>query len=200
MRLILLGPPGAGKGTQAVRLTQRLAVPQLSTGDMLRTAIADGSPLGARVKDVMARGELVSDDLVIGIVAERLDAVDTRNGFLLDGFPRTIDQAVALEGLLAERGIELDAALYIKVDEDALVERIVRRAKEAAARGQPVRDDDSPDILRGRLEAYREQTAPLIEFYRRAGLLRVVDGMQPIEAVADLLARTVGLSHDTASQ
>ncbi len=192
MRLILLGPPGAGKGTQAVRIAQRFGIPQLSTGDMLRAAVAAGSELGNRVKDTMARGDLVPDDVVVGVVAERLEADDARNGFILDGFPRTTPQAEALDRVFAERGLQLDAVLEIRVDEGALVDRIVKRAKEAAQRGEAARADDNPEVLRSRLEAYREQTAPLVEYYGRKGLLRSVDGLQPIDAVSERLADAIG--------
>jgi adenylate kinase len=191
MRLILLGPPGAGKGTQAVRIAQRLGIPQLSTGDLLRAAVATGTELGVRVKDVVARGELVPDDAVVGIVALRLEDGDTRDGFILDGFPRTIDQANALDLLFARLGLKLDAVLEIKVDEAALVDRIVRRASEAHERGEAVRADDKPEVLRARLEVYREQTAPLLGLYSSRGLLNSVDGLLPIEAVTARLAEAI---------
>lgn len=198
MRLILLGPPGAGKGTQAVRIAQRFGIPQLSTGDMLRAATAAGSALGTRVADIMARGELVPDDVVLGIVAERIEASDARNGFILDGFPRTIEQAKALKHVLAGKRLALDAVLELRVDEAALLERIVRRAKEAQQRGDPVRADDNPEVLRSRLEAYRTQTAPLIEFYGRERLLRSVDGLLPIDVVANHLAQALARSPGAA--
>jgi adenylate kinase len=189
MRLILLGPPGAGKGTQASRLTERYKIVQLSTGDMLREAVAKQTPVGLKARDIMARGELVPDDLVIGIIADRIEQPDAKNGFILDGFPRTVAQADALEKLLASRGFRLDAVLAFIVDEAILVRRIENRVAEMKAQGQPVRADDNPDTLRSRLAAYRAQTEPLIDYYRRKGLLRTVDGMEPIDAVTAAIGR-----------
>jgi len=188
MRLVLLGPPGAGKGTQATRIAKRFAVPQLSTGDMLREAVASGSALGARVKDIMERGDLVPDDVVIAVVADRMDCSDAANGFVLDGFPRTVAQAEALDRELAARGIGLDAVLELEVDEDVLLVRIKGRAEEAGNKGQPARRDDNPDVFKTRLKAYRVQTAPVTEYYRSQGLLHIVDGLQPIDVVTDELA------------
>ena len=188
MRLVLLGPPGAGKGTQATRIAKRFAVPQLSTGDMLREAVASGSALGARVKDIMERGDLVPDDVVIAVVADRMDCSDAANGFVLDGFPRTVAQAEALDRELAARGIGLEAVLELEVDEDVLLVRIKGRAEEAGNKGQPARRDDNPDVFKTRLKAYRVQTAPVTEYYRSQGLLHIVDGLQPIDVVTDELA------------
>ena len=188
MRLVLLGPPGAGKGTQATRIAKRFAVPQLSTGDMLREAVASGSALGARVKDIMERGDLVPDDVVIAVVADRMDCSDAANGFVLDGFPRTVAQAEALDRELAARGFGLEAVLELEVDEDVLLVRIKGRAEEAGNKGQPVRRDDNPDVFKTRLKAYRVQTAPVTEYYRSQGLLHIVDGLQPIDVVTDELA------------
>ena len=188
MRLVLLGPPGAGKGTQATRIAKRFAVPQLSTGDMLREAVAAGSALGARVKDIMERGDLVPDDVVIAVVADRMDCSDAANGFVLDGFPRTVAQAEALDRELAARGIGLEAVLELEVDEDVLLVRIKGRAEEAGNKGQPVRRDDNPDVFKTRLKAYRVQTAPVTEYYRSQGLLHIVDGLQPIDVLTDELA------------
>ena len=188
MRLIMLGPPGAGKGTQATRIAKRFAVPQLSTGDMLREAVASGSALGARVKDIMERGDLVPDDVVIAVVADRMDCSDAANGFVLDGFPRTVAQAEALDRELAARGIGLEAVLELEVDEDVLLVRIKGRVEEAGNKGQPVRRDDNPDVFKTRLKAYRVQTAPVAEYYRSQGLLHIVDGLQPIDVVTDELA------------
>jgi adenylate kinase len=184
MRLVMLGPPGAGKGT----IAKCFAVPQLSTGDMLREAVAAGSALGARVKDIMERGDLVPDDVVIAVVADRMDCSDAANGFVLDGFPRTVAQAGALDRELAARGIGLDAVLELEVDEDVLLVRIKGRAEEAGNKGQPVRRDDNPDVFKTRLKAYRVQTAPVTEYYRSQGLLHIVDGLQPIDVVTDELA------------
>jgi adenylate kinase len=183
-----LGPPGAGKGTQAMRIAARFAIPQLSTGDMLREAVASGSALGARVKDIMERGELVPDDVVIAVIADRMDHSDAANGFVLDGFPRTVPQAEALDRELANRGIGLNAVLELEVDEDVLLVRVKGRADEAANQGRPVRRDDNPEVFKARLKAYRAQTAPVAEYYRSQGLLNVVDGLQPIDVVTDELA------------
>jgi adenylate kinase len=187
MRLILLGPPGAGKGTQAQRLVSRNGIVQLSTGDMLRAAIAAGTPVGLRAKAVMERGELVPDDVVVAIIADRIDQPDAARGFVLDGFPRTVPQAEALDRLLAERGLKLDAVIELKVDEGILLDRIERRVADMTARGEPVRADDTPEVLRGRLAAYRAQTAPLVDYYAAKGALRSVDGMAPIDEVAAAL-------------
>jgi adenylate kinase len=183
MRLVLLGPPGAGKGTQATRIAARFGIPQLSTGDMLREAVVSETPLGLRIKRVMDRGELVPDDVVIAVVADRIDRSDAAKGFVLDGFPRTLVQAEALDRELAVRGIGLDAVLELDVDEDVLLVRIAGRAGQAANQGQPVRSDDNPGVFKTRLKAYRAQTAPVAEYYRSQGLLRVVDGLQPIDVV-----------------
>lgn len=188
MRLILLGPPGAGKGTQATRIAERFAIPQLSTGDMLREAVASETALGSRVKHIMDRGELVPDDAVIAVVAYRMDHSDAANGFVLDGFPRTVTQAEALDRELAARGIGLDAVLELEVDEDVLLVRIRGRADETGNKGQPVRPDDNPEVFKTRLKAYREQTAPVTEYYRSQGLLNIVDGLQPVDVVTEELA------------
>ncbi len=183
MRLILLGPPGAGKGTQAQRLVEHYRIVQLSTGDMLRAAVAAGTPVGLKAKDMMARGELVPDEMVVEIVSQRIDEPDARNGFILDGFPRTVRQAEALDRMLADKGLSLDAVIELKVAEERLVSRIESRIAQMQERGETLRPDDNPDVLRKRLVAYREQTAPLIAFYRAKGQLRSVDGMAPIEEV-----------------
>ena len=191
MRLILLGPPGAGKGTQAVRIVERSGIPQLSTGDMLRAAVAAGSPVGLQAKAIMDRGELVSDDVVVGIIADRLEEPDARQGFILDGFPRTVAQAEAFDAMLAGRGLKLDRVIEFKVDENALVERIVKRARETEARGEPVRKDDNPEVFKTRLEAYRAQTAPLSAYYEGRGMLTPIDGMQPVDDVTQELFRAI---------
>ena len=183
MRLILLGPPGAGKGTQAQRLVAKRRIVQLSTGDMLRAAVAAASPVGLRAKSIMDRGELVPDDVVVAIIADRIDQPDARRGFVLDGFPRTVPQAQALNRLLAERGLKLDGVIEIKVDEGILIKRIETRVAEMTARGEKLRADDNPDVLRGQLVAYRTQTAPLADYYASRGTLKTVDGMAPIDVV-----------------
>jgi adenylate kinase len=192
MRMILLGPPGAGKGTQAVRLVQRLGIPQLSTGDMLRAAVAAGTPIGVKAKSIMDRGDLVSDDVVIGIIGDRIEEADARNGFILDGFPRTVAQAEAFDRMLADKGLKLDAVIEFKVNEQELVDRIVRRAAETEARGEPVRKDDNPDVFKTRLDAFRTQTAPLSAYYAQKGSLRTVDGMRPIDEVTEAIKGILG--------
>jgi adenylate kinase len=183
MRLILLGPPGAGKGTQAQRLVAKHGIVQLSTGDMLRAAVSAGTPIGRQVKDIMDRGELCPDDIVVSIIADRIQQPDAKNGFVLDGFPRTVAQAEALERMLHEKGLDLDGVVELKVDEGQLVRRIESRIKETLARGEPLRKDDDPEVLKTRLDAYRRQTAPLIHHYREKNLIRVVDGMAPMDEV-----------------
>lgn len=192
MRIILLGPPGAGKGTQAVRLVERLGIPQLSTGDMLRAAVAAGTPVGLKAKAVMDRGELVSDDIVVGIIADRIEEQDAKSGFILDGFPRTVAQAEAFDRMLADKGLKLDAVIEFKVNEAELVERIVKRAKDTEARGEPVRKDDNPEVFKTRLDAYRSQTAPLSAYYERTGMLKTVDGMKPIDDVTQAIKEILG--------
>jgi adenylate kinase len=184
MRLILLGPPGAGKGTQAQRLVRKFDIPQLSTGDMLRAAVAAGTPIGLKAKAVMDSGALVSDDIVISIINDRISEPDAKNGFILDGFPRTLAQARELEAMLAEKGLKLDAAIELTVDAAKLVDRIVNRAAEAKAAGLPVRKDDDPDVFKSRLAAYERDTAAVTPFYRERGLLHEVDGMASIDEVA----------------
>lgn len=183
MRLILLGPPGAGKGTQAQRLVEKQGIPQLSTGDMLRAAVQAGTEVGKRAKAVMDAGELVSDAIVNAIVAERIDQPDCANGFILDGYPRTLVQADAVEAMLAERGIALDTVIELVVDDKALIGRIVKRAEDAKAAGQPVRKDDNPEVFEERLREYYKKTAPLTGYYYAKGKLRTVDGMASIDAV-----------------
>ncbi len=192
MRLILLGPPGAGKGTQAQRLVEKHGIVQLSTGDMLRAAVKAGSPIGRKAKDIMARGELVPDDVVVAIVADRIEEPDAGKGFILDGFPRTVPQAEALEATLAQRGLGLDAVIELRVDEGRLLERIEKRIAETKARGEPVRADDNPEALKKRLHAYRKQTAPLIDYYGKKGSLKTIDGMAAIADVAQAIDRILG--------
>ena len=183
MRLVLLGPPGAGKGTQAQRLVARHGIVQLSNGDMLRAAGAAGTPVGLKAKAVMDAGGLVSDEIVIGIIAERIGEPDAKNGFILDGFPRTVAQAEALDALLAEKGLKLDAVIELVVDQEKLVNRILNRAAEAAAKGEPVRKDDDPVVFKTRLEAYNRDTAVVAPYYKARGQLKQIDGMAPIDQV-----------------
>jgi adenylate kinase len=194
MRLILLGPPGAGKGTQAQRLVDKYNIVQLSTGDMLRAAVAAGTPVGLKAKEIMARGDLVPDDVVVSIVADRIEKPDAKNGFILDGFPRTVAQAEALERMLASKNMKLDAVIEIRVDEGILLDRINRRISEMQARGEPVRADDNPEALKKRLDAYRAQTAPLVSHYGAKGDLRTVDGMATIEEVTGAIGRVLAES------
>jgi adenylate kinase len=184
MRLILLGPPGAGKGTQSGRLKQKFDIPQLSTGDMLRAAVAAKTPIGLKAKAVMDAGALVSDDIVIGIVADRIDEPDAKNGFILDGFPRTVAQAEALHQMLRSKQMELSAVIELKVDEQALLDRIQSRVDETLKAGGTVRADDNPDSFKTRLEAYKIQTAPVSNYYAQKGALKTVDGMAPIDEVS----------------
>ena len=189
MRLILLGPPGAGKGTQAQRLVARHGIVQLSTGDMLRAAVKAGTPVGTQVKHIMDRGDLCPDELVVAIVADRIEEPDAKNGFILDGFPRTVAQAEALEHMLHEKHMELDAVVELQVDEGALLKRIESRIAETLARGEPVRADDNPETLKKRLAAYRVQTAPLTDYYAKKGTLKSVDGMASIPDVSQAIDR-----------
>lgn len=191
MRLILLGPPGAGKGTQSQRLMDKFSIPQLSTGDLLRAAVRAQTPVGLRARDVMEAGGLVSDEIVIGIIKDRIEEKDAENGFILDGFPRTVAQAQALDALLERENMRLDAVVELRVDEKALLARIEKRAAETHAAGGTARADDNPDSLRTRLGAYREQTAPVSAYYESQGELHVVDGMQPIDSVTGAIMRAV---------
>ena len=190
MRLILLGPPGAGKGTQAQRLVDKHRIPQLSTGDMLRAAVKAGTEVGRRAKAVMDAGELVSDEIVNAIVAERIDQADCARGFILDGYPRTLAQADAVEAMLDGKGLKLDIVIELVVDDKALVGRIIQRAKDTQAAGLPVRKDDNPVVFEERLREYYKKTAPLIGYYHAKGLLVGVDGMAPID---DVTAQIEGL-------
>jgi len=191
MRIVLLGPPGAGKGTQAARLSGMFAIPQLSTGDILRAAVSARTAIGLKAARIMARGELVPDELVVATVVERISQPDAENGFILDGFPRTLAQATALDDALLTDAHELDWVLELKVDENMLLERILRRAAEAKANGEAVRADDNNEALSVRLTAYGTQTRPLIDYYSSRGLLRSVDGLNPIDAVTASLADAI---------
>ena len=189
MRLILLGPPGSGKGTQAQRLVKRHGIAQLSTGEMLRAAVAAQTPVGLRARDVMASGGLVPDDIVIGIISDRLDQPDAKKGFILDGFPRTVRQAEALDELLKKKHMKLDAVIELRVNESALLERVETRVAEMRARGEEVRIDDTPEVLIKRLASYRSLTEPLIHYYSERRKLLTVDGMMTIEHVTREVSR-----------
>lgn len=215
MKTIFLGPPGSGKGTQAKMISERLGIPQISTGDMLRAAVSEGTPMGLKAKALMEQGALVSDDVVVGIVRERLAKTDCEKGFILDGFPRTVAQADALGATLEELGKKLDAVVSLVVDSEAVVERIAGRrtcrdcGKMYHVRFDPprtegrcdscggelyLRDDDCEETIRKRLEVYQEQTAPLIAYYRSRGLLSEVDGMQDIHEVQQQILAVLGCS------
>jgi adenylate kinase len=187
VNLVLFGPPGAGKGTQSKILTETRGLPQLSTGDMLRAAIAAGTPLGLACKALMDKGALVPDETVIGIIAQRYDQPDCAKGAVFDGFPRTIAQAKALDEMLAERGKKIDLVLELKVDDKVLLDRV--RSRIAA--GGPVRADDNPETLKKRLEVYYQSTAPLLDYYRGQGKLQSLDGMAPIDTVTREIAATL---------
>ena len=189
MRIVLLGPPGAGKGTQAQRLISKHGIVQLSTGDMLRAAVAAQTPTGLKAKDIMARGDLVPDDVVVAIVAERIEQPDAQKGFILDGFPRTVAQAEALERMLAEKGLKLDGVIELKVDENILLQRIENRIAQMKARGEALRADDNPESFKTRLAAYRAQTAPLVAYYRKKRALKSTDGMAPIDTVTAAIGK-----------
>ncbi len=183
MRLVLLGPPGAGKGTQTERLVARYNIVPLSTGDMLRAAVAAENAIGKKVKDTISRGDLVPDEKVVSLIAQAIDAPEAKNGFILDGFPRTVKQAEALDRLLKDRGLKLDAVIELKVDEAALLARIEKRVAEHKAKGHAVRSDDDPSVLRQRIANYRKETAPLSDYYQQTGALLPIDGMQPMDKV-----------------
>ena len=188
MNLILLGAPGAGKGTQAERLTRERGLVQLSTGEMLRAAVAAKTAIGQQAEALMSRGDLVPDAVVVGIIAERIDGPDCQNGFILDGFPRNPAQAEALDKMLAQKGKRLDLVIELQVDETILFDRINTRSAEAAQGGAPVRPDDNAQTLRKRLDVYRAQTAPLLPYYTAQGKLKSVNGMLPVEQVASQIA------------
>lgn len=183
MILMLLGPPGAGKGTQSQLISNKLGIPQLSTGDMLRAAVKAGTPIGLKAKQIMAEGGLVNDEIVIGIIADRISEPDCARGFILDGFPRNLPQAAALDALLKAKNRRLDCVIELKVDDAALVDRIEGRARDTLAAGGTVRADDNAEALKTRLMAYYRETAPLIGYYFAHKLLKTVDGMQPVPEV-----------------
>jgi adenylate kinase len=189
MKIILLGPPGSGKGTQAQRLVQRHGIVQLSTGEMLRAAVAAATPVGLKAKDIMASGGLVPDDIVVGIISDRIDQDDAKKGFILDGFPRTVPQAEALDDLLKHKHMKLDAVVELRVNESALIDRVEKRAEQTRARGEEVRVDDTAEVLVKRLAAYRAQTEPLIHYYSERRKLLTVDGMMTIDEVTREISR-----------
>ncbi|PNG25099.1 adenylate kinase [Methylocella silvestris] len=191
MRLVFLGPPGAGKGTQSTRLQQKFNIPQLSTGDMLRAAVKAGTPVGLKAKAIMDAGGLVPDEVVVGIIADRIDEPDAKEGFILDGFPRTVKQAEALADILIKKNMKLDAVIELKVDDKPLLARIENRAQECLARGETIRADDNPEAFKKRLESYHAQTAPVSAFYAGKGALKAVDGMAPIDDVSAAIEKAL---------
>lgn len=191
MRLILLGPPGAGKGTQAQRLVHKHGIVQLSTGEMLRAAVAAGTPIGLKAKDIMASGALVPDEVVVGIIADRIEEPDAKKGFILDGFPRTVAQAEALDALLKQKKLNLDAVIELKVNEGALLDRVATRVAQMRERGEEVRADDTPEVLSNRLASYRAQTEPLVDYYSERRKLATIDGMMAIEEVTEAINKVL---------
>ncbi|MBR0689212.1 adenylate kinase [Bradyrhizobium manausense] len=189
MRIILLGPPGSGKGTQAQLLVQRYGIVQLSTGEMLRAAVAAGTPVGLKAKEIMAGGGLVPDEVVVGIISDRIDQPDAKNGFILDGFPRTVPQAEALDDLLRHKHLKLDAVIELRVNESALLSRVETRVAQMRERGEEVRVDDTPEVLTRRLASYRSQTEPLIHYYSERRKLSTIDGMMAIDEVTRAVHR-----------
>ncbi|MBR0730278.1 adenylate kinase [Bradyrhizobium japonicum] len=189
MRIILLGPPGSGKGTQAQLLVQRYGIVQLSTGEMLRAAVAAGTPVGLKAKEIMASGGLVPDEIVVGIISDRIDQPDAKNGFILDGFPRTVPQAEALDDLLKHKHLKLDAVVELRVNESALLSRVETRVAQMRERGEEVRVDDTPEVLTKRLASYRSQTEPLIHYYSERRKLSTIDGMMAIDEVTRAIHR-----------
>lgn len=201
MRLILLGPPGAGKGTQAHRLVHKHGIVQLSTGEMLRAAVAAGTPVGLKAKDIMASGALVPDEVVVGIIADRIEEPDAKKGFILDGFPRTVPQAEALDELLKRKHLKLDAVVELRVNESALLERVETRVAQMRERGEEVRIDDTPEVLSKRLASYRAQTEPLVHYYSEKRKLITIDGMMTIEQVTGAINRVLAaLEADSAAK
>ena len=190
MRLVLLGAPGSGKGTQAARLKEHLQVPHISTGDLLRAEVAAGSPLGLQAREVMARGDLVSDEILLGMLKDRFSREDTKDGFILDGYPRNLAQAAALDALLAELGQKFDAAVQLVVDYEKIIERLAGRAR---AEG---RTDDTPEAVRHRLAVYEEKTAPVVDFYRQHGQLTVVDGEGTLDEVFARIVEAIQSGRD----
>ncbi len=189
MNIILLGPPGAGKGTQAKRIEEAHSIVQLSTGEMLRAAVASGSELGKEAKAIMDKGQLMPDDLMVQMISERIDEPDCKNGFILDGFPRTVPQAEALDRMLGDKGLKLDAVIELRVADEVLVERIETRIAESV---DGARSDDNVETLKRRLEVYHQQTAPILPYYSDKGILKVVDGMDSIDGVSGQIQGILG--------
>jgi adenylate kinase len=199
MRLILLGPPGAGKGTQAARLVEKYRIAHLSTGDMLRAAISAQTPIGLKAKDIMASGALVPDEVVVGIIADRIEEPDCANGFILDGFPRTVPQAEALDALLKQKKLKLDAVVQLRVNEAILLQRVENRIAQMKERGEAIRADDNVEALARRLEVYRGQTEPLVHYYGDRRMLATVDGMMSIDEVTAEIGRILEAATAPAS-
>lgn len=192
MNIILFGPPGAGKGTQAGFLKEILGIPQLSTGDMLRAAVAAGTPLGKQADKIMKEGGLVSDDIIVGMISERIAQPDCAKGFMLDGFPRTVAQAEALDKMLKAKSSKIDLVIEIQVPDDELKKRVVKRANEAIAKGEQPRPDDNLETFSKRLETYWKQTAPVLPYYKNQNLLKPIDGTKPIETVTGEIKKVIG--------
>jgi len=192
MIIVLFGPPAAGKGTQAKRIHEKYAVAHLSTGDMLRAAIAQGTEIGKKAKAIMDAGHLVPDEIVVGIIAERIGQADCEKGFVLDGFPRTVNQAQALDGMLKGKHLAVDVVIVMAVDEAALIKRVENRAAETRAKGEPVRSDDDPETFKRRLAVYKAETAPILPYYEAQRKIRLVDGMKSIDQVTAQIDAVLG--------
>jgi adenylate kinase len=192
MIVVLFGPPASGKGTQAKRIHEKYAIAHLSTGDMLRAAIAQGTEIGKKAKAIMDQGHLVPDEIVLGIIAERIEEADCKPGFILDGFPRTLNQAKGLDDLLKRKKRSLDVVIVMEVDEAELIKRVENRAAEAKKKGEPLRPDDDPEVFKKRLAVYKAETAPILPYYEKQGRIRRVDGMKTIDEVAAQIDAILG--------